>query len=369
MPIETADELFAALGRNQLLSPDQLLQVERDLRPQCSGADALASELVRREWLTAYTADMLLGRVRGPSIEIMNRLPDVTESPRPNPVLSYRGIIARRLGTFVVVSLLIGLGLHLLLAVPPGWSVFWGFALYRVAWNPYDLIEHTVTGCGCAFVFLTGATAFVLNWFLGPFTKAIDRGTFAGLVVVLAYFGPIAAAAMYKDHLLQRRRRAIPALPIGEAKAQVERLMANPRICRFERAPAGEEAPTAELGPLLRTLFASYARFEFLYPSGHVPDNLRFDRRAVRPSIYLVGYVQLNHFDWISCETAVKPREDIVYEIDSQRVAWHGKMHREREAPEITKTYPSIYHFILSQLVYSGHPLVAQTTADLVPDS
>jgi hypothetical protein len=283
--------------------------------------------------------------------------------------VSYRETIERPLVTFVVVSLLIGLGLHLLLAVPPGWSVFWGFALYRIAWDPFDLIDRSCTGCGCAFVVLTGATAFILNWFLGwPFTEAIDRGTLAGLAVVLAYFGPIAVAAMYKQNLLHRRLRAIPALPIGEAKAQVERLMANPRICRFERAPASEESPAAELGPLLRTLFASYARVEFLYPSGYVPDNLRFDRRAVRPSIYLVGYVQLNHFDWISCETAVKPHEDTVYEIDSRRDAGHGMVRRMREVPEITKTYPSIYHFILTHVVFHWHLLAAPTAAEPIPD-
>jgi hypothetical protein len=95
---------------------------------------------------------------------------------------------------------------------------------------------------------------------------------------------------------------------------------------------------------------------EFLWSSGYAPDFLRFDRHALRPSTYLVGYFRLSHCAWTSREMAVKPNEDQVYEIHAQRHASSGLGRREREVPEVTKTVPSIYHFILVHLVYSGHP-------------
>jgi hypothetical protein len=168
-------------------------------------------------------------------------------------------------------------------------------------------------------------------------------------------------AATREDNRLHQRLQAIPSLPPEEAKAQVERLMTNPKLCRSARAPAGEGTPGAELGPLLQELFEQYSQVEFLLPSGHVPDDLRFDCQALRPSIYLVGYVQLNHFAWISSETAVKPREDTVYVIDARELRGGGKVLRKREVPEVTET--SIYHFILVRLVYSGHPFAVQVPA------
>jgi hypothetical protein len=371
MPIESADALIAALDRNQLLRPEQLHEAAQGLRPHCPDAGTLADELVRRGWLTAYTADMLLGRFMSLShAELMARLPGRSDDTPVPPGPALRRYTALRLGTFVFVALLIGLGLHLLVGLPPAWAAFWGFALYRVAWRPSDLVDRSCAGCGCAFLFVTAAATFVLNRSFGQtFDDALGRGGLAGLAAVLLYCGLIAVATTRENNRLYRRLRSIPSLPTGEAQAQVERLMSNRNVCRYLRAPTGEETPGAELGPLLREFFERYARVEFLYPSGHVPNDLRFDRRALRPSIYLVGYVQLNHFAWLSRETAFRPHEDTVYVIDAREYHGYGLGRRKREVPEVTETYPSIYHFVLARLVYSGHAPAVQVPPRPIPDA
>jgi hypothetical protein len=365
MPIASVDDLIAALGRNHLLGTNHLHQVDRDLRHLYPDAETLADELVRRGWLTAYTADRLLGRVRPQS-------PVEPASPFSGGPVSFdevrgpafRRRIARRLGKFVLVSLLIGLSLYLLLAVPPGWAAFWGFALYRVAWRPSDLADNTCASCGCSFVTLAAMTAFVLNCLVGqPLEKAFGRGGLFAVAILALYYGPLAVSGLRDSNRLQRRWREIPGLSPEEAKTQVERLMANPRLCRTVRAFDAGKFPGEELGPLLGELFGRFARVEFLWDSGYVPSELRFDRETLRPSDYLVGYTRLNGCDWLSRETAVKPGEDTVYVIDARESHGHGLGRREREVPEVTETYPTVYHFILSRLVYSGHPLAVQVPA------
>jgi hypothetical protein len=177
MPIKSVDALIAALGRHQLLRPEHLHQVAQDLRPHYPDADTLAAELVRRGWVTEYTADMLLGRSKPPShAKLLARFSAGLDDRRATSRPAFHRSIARQLGTFVIVSL-IGLVLHLVLAVPAGWSAFWGFVLYRVAWCPFDLIDRSCAGCGCAFFSVTAVTTFVLNWLLGqPFAEAFGWG-------------------------------------------------------------------------------------------------------------------------------------------------------------------------------------------------
>jgi hypothetical protein len=362
MPIASVDDLIAALGLNHLLGPEHLHEVDRDLRHLYPDADTLADELVRRGWLTAYTADTLLGRVRPPSrVEPASPFSDGPPNFDGIRGPAFRRRIAGRLGKFVLVSLLIGLGLYLLLAVPPGWAAFWGFTLYRVAWRPSDLADRTCGGCGCAFVTLAALTAFVLNCLVGqPLEEAFGRGGLFAAAILGLYYVPLAVAATRENNRLQRRRREIPALSPEEAKSQVERLMTNPRLCRTVRAFDARELPGEELGPLLGELFGRFARVEFLWDSGHVPSELQFDRGTLRPSDYLIGYTRLNHCDWLSRETAVKPGEDTVYVIDARDFQGYDLGRRKREVPEVMETYPTVYHFILSRLVYSGHPLAVQ---------
>jgi serine/threonine protein kinase len=59
-PITSAAELVEALRVHQLLPPDQLEAVGRELLPRLSQVRTLATELLQRNWLTAYQVNQLL---------------------------------------------------------------------------------------------------------------------------------------------------------------------------------------------------------------------------------------------------------------------------------------------------------------------
>src|SRR5262245_39251301 len=60
MPPTAAATLAEALGRCRLLEPAQLDEVRRSLLERHTEPDALAAELLRRGWLTAFQAKRLL---------------------------------------------------------------------------------------------------------------------------------------------------------------------------------------------------------------------------------------------------------------------------------------------------------------------
>lgn len=65
MSVSTAAEFVAVLRECKLLEPAQMEEVERTLAASCSDPRALARELARRGWLTAYQCnELLLGRGR-----------------------------------------------------------------------------------------------------------------------------------------------------------------------------------------------------------------------------------------------------------------------------------------------------------------
>jgi hypothetical protein len=335
MAIHSVNDLIETLRRHELLQPEQL----HDVGASFSDPEALVGELVRREWLTTYTADMLLDRIKQPThTELIDQLTggEYNQTVKANTPW-YGGSIARQLGIFVIVSLLIGLALKMILDVPVGWALFWGFVLYRVAWNPWDLIDRSCAGCGCAFFSVTTATAFFLNWGAGQdLLQALSWGILPGIIVVLVAYAPRAFASTRADNRLHERLLKIPALTTEEARKQADKIFAHARMCRFTETPPVEYGMIAKLGPLLKELFTRFDRVKFLHAEGYSPDEVRFSRDALKPSRFLVGYVQLNYYQWVSCETAVKPHEDTIYVIDGRKHAGCGFVMREREVPEIT---------------------------------
>lgn len=362
VPIKSVDDLVAALERHHLLTPEQQAILANELRPAFPDLEACTTELVRRGWLTAYTADMLLDRLKPPThTDLIDRLADgsYSETIKDTPPLR-GGSIARQLGVFVGVSMLVALSLYLLFALPPIWALFWGFVLYRIAWNPFDLIDRSCAGCGCAFFCFTAATAFILNWVLEQnILQAMAWGAIPGLIVVLVCYAPLAYRSVREDNQLRKRLLAVPTLTVAEAKKQAEAIIAHARMCRYTEAPLAGDEQLAQLAPLLKEFFTRFERIKFFFAEGHTSDDLRFSRVAVQPSKFLAGYVQLNYYEWISCETAVKPHEETIYVIDGRKHV-SGFVVRERQVPEITEQFPSIYHFILNRLVFSGHALADQ---------
>jgi serine/threonine-protein kinase len=56
----TLDEVVAALGRPDVLTPEQLREVQNSLRHQASSAQSLVLSLVERDWITRFEAELLL---------------------------------------------------------------------------------------------------------------------------------------------------------------------------------------------------------------------------------------------------------------------------------------------------------------------
>src|SRR5947209_9294052 len=60
MPLDSVDNLLAVLRRTQLLAPEQVDEVARELVPHYADPEALGEYLVSVDWLTTYQLQMLL---------------------------------------------------------------------------------------------------------------------------------------------------------------------------------------------------------------------------------------------------------------------------------------------------------------------
>src|SRR4051812_47268193 len=59
MTTSMLDKFVVLLGKSQLLRPEQMEEVTRDLQNRHGDAKELALELVRRDWLTTYQVNQL----------------------------------------------------------------------------------------------------------------------------------------------------------------------------------------------------------------------------------------------------------------------------------------------------------------------
>jgi serine/threonine-protein kinase len=60
MPVETVDRLVSLIQQYELLDPARLDEVSRDLAARCPEPQALAQELLKRDWLTPFQLNQLL---------------------------------------------------------------------------------------------------------------------------------------------------------------------------------------------------------------------------------------------------------------------------------------------------------------------
>jgi len=124
------------------------------------------------------------------------------------------------------------------------------------------------------------------------------------------------------------RIREIKALPLAEAKAAAERLLADPTLFAVRKSPAGGDTDLSVLSPLLREFFSQFESVEAQR------GDLRLDRRALRPSRLDSRYITLGSD--IETEIAAMPGRDAVYQLDGF------------EPPVFeSEPSPSIYHYIV----------------------
>ena len=96
MPLDSVNNLLAVLRRTQLLAPEQVDEVARELVPHYADPEALGEYLVSVDWLTTYQLQMLLAeqwdeltvgpyqvRVLAPALRLGLHLTDATPDHRP----------------------------------------------------------------------------------------------------------------------------------------------------------------------------------------------------------------------------------------------------------------------------------------------
>lgn len=129
---------------------------------------------------------------------------------------------------------------------------------------------------------------------------------------------------------MKRRDAQIFALPLEEARARAEALLADEK--KFDRgaSPVGNAAAMATLSPTLRDFFARHEKVRTRH------GDTVLDRALVGPSELNPRYTRIGR-DADLTELVTLPGGDAVFEIDGSEVS-EAQMRR----------YPSVYHLIVS---------------------
>ncbi len=180
----------------------------------------------------------------------------------------------------------------------------------------------TTDGIGASFFVVLVASVVVIGLGWLALTSGLSRA------------GARSQAETQKEQ--EEQDEVIFAVPLAEARAQVESLLADPDKFECIKAPPADPDVLESLAPGLRAFFTTYERVRILH------GDTDLDRGSIGPSTLNARYLRIGS-DVEHTELVVEPGEETVFEIDGS----------ERSESEM-QAYPSIYHSLLSlaQTIY-----------------